>query len=268
MATDQKAFTIVWLLTEEVLPLFGILDFLLSDCGTNLLAHVVQDVCQLLGTDKLNTTAYHPQCDGMVERMNRTYKGHVAEPCSEVRQLVGPLSPGVLWAYRNTPHEVTKEKPSVLLFRMDLRSPTEAALLPADPLCLRDVTGYCEELILSMSSARELAATNVQAAQWRYKQQYDKTAQSAGYQVSHWVLVRFPAQETVKKRKLFEPWHGSYRILARSDPDVTDAKVQLPEDGSIKVHQLRVCPCPPLLLAGFYWYVGSRKSPGRVPQWM
>ena len=30
------------------------------------------DVCQLLGIKKLNTTAYHPQCDGMVERFNCT----------------------------------------------------------------------------------------------------------------------------------------------------------------------------------------------------
>ena len=28
----------------------------------------------LLGTKKLNTTSYHPQCGGMVERFNRTLK--------------------------------------------------------------------------------------------------------------------------------------------------------------------------------------------------
>ena len=30
------------------------------------------DLCKLLGIKKLNTTAYHPQCDGMVERFNQT----------------------------------------------------------------------------------------------------------------------------------------------------------------------------------------------------
>ena len=47
---DQKAISIARLLTEEVLPFFGVPDLLLSGCGTNLLAHVMQDVCQLLGT--------------------------------------------------------------------------------------------------------------------------------------------------------------------------------------------------------------------------
>ena len=37
---------------------------------------------------------------------------------------------GVLWAYRNTPHDSTGEKPSFLLFGVDCRSPTEAAVVP------------------------------------------------------------------------------------------------------------------------------------------
>ena len=37
----------------------------------------MNDVCQLLGITKLNTTAYHPQCDGMVEWFNRTLKAMI-----------------------------------------------------------------------------------------------------------------------------------------------------------------------------------------------
>lgn len=63
------------------------------------------------------------------------------------------------------------------------------------------MTEYREELILSLSSARELAAMNVQAAQLRYKQQYGKTARPAGYQVGDWVLVRFPAEKNKKEEE-------------------------------------------------------------------
>ena len=31
-------------------------------------------MCELLGIEKFNITAYHPQCNGMVERFNRTLK--------------------------------------------------------------------------------------------------------------------------------------------------------------------------------------------------
>ena len=71
---DQKAVRIVKLLVEQVVPLFGVLKALLSDRGTNLLSNLMKDIRNLLGIQKLNTTAYHPQCDGMVERFNRTLK--------------------------------------------------------------------------------------------------------------------------------------------------------------------------------------------------
>ena len=71
---DQKAIRLTKLLAEEVIPLFGVPEALLSDRGTNLLFHVTLDLCKMLGIRKLNTTAYHPQCDGMVERFNRTLK--------------------------------------------------------------------------------------------------------------------------------------------------------------------------------------------------
>ena len=68
---DQKTKRLVRLLVEQVVPLFGVPEAL-SDRGTNLLSHLMTGVCQLLGIKKLNTTSYHPQCDRLVERFNRT----------------------------------------------------------------------------------------------------------------------------------------------------------------------------------------------------
>ena len=141
--------------------MFGVPESLLSDHGTNLLAHVMMDVCSLLGVTKLNTTAYHPQCNGMVERMNRTLKAMLRKHAVKFGPQWDKFLPGVLWAYRNVPHEITIEKLSFLMFALDLRSPTEAALLPVDPLEPSNIGDYQEELILSLSSARELATTNI-----------------------------------------------------------------------------------------------------------
>ena len=48
-APDQKAQRIACLLAEEVVPCCGVPEAVLSDRGTNLLSHLVQDVCGLLG---------------------------------------------------------------------------------------------------------------------------------------------------------------------------------------------------------------------------
>ena len=80
---------------------------------------------------------------------------------------------GVLWAYRNTPHSSTGEKPSFLLFGLDCRHPTEAATLPTKSPNATKVTDYREELVLNLSSARALAAKTISKAQQNQRVQYD-----------------------------------------------------------------------------------------------
>ena len=64
---EQKMTSLVELQTKEVVPFFGVPEVLLSDRGTNLLSHLITDVCAKLGNTKPNTTVYHPECDDMVE---------------------------------------------------------------------------------------------------------------------------------------------------------------------------------------------------------
>ena len=139
---DQKAVRLARLLAEDVIPTFGVPESLLSDRGTNLLSHLMKDVCTLLGIKKLNTTAYHPLCDGMVERFNRTLKAMLRKHAAKFGTQWDNYLPGVLWAYRNTPHESTKEKPSFLLFGFDCRSPMEAALLPPQTVTPANASDY------------------------------------------------------------------------------------------------------------------------------
>ena len=144
---DQKAKRIAEVLVNEVVPVFGVPEALLSDRGTNLLSHLMLDVCRLLGIKKLNTTAHHPQCHGMVERFNRTIKTMLRKHAAKFGSQWDRYISGALWAYR------TGEKPSFLLLGTDCRTPTEAALLPRHDLEATKVSDYREEVILSLSTA-------------------------------------------------------------------------------------------------------------------
>ena len=265
---DQKTTRIARLVAEEVIPLFGVPKCLLSDRGTNLLSNLMMELCKILGIKKLNTTAYHPQCDGTVERFNCTLKTILRKHAAKFGCQWDRFLPGILWAYRNTPHTSTGEKPSFLLFGVDCRSPTEAAYLPATKVHPTDVQDYKEELMLSLSSARQLAASSIQKAQVKYKEQYDRKTKETTFRVGDWILVRFPQDESGRWRKLSRPWHGPYRILDKSDPDVTCIKVYYPQDGPVHVHQSRNSRCPEEFPAGFYWYGNKRRGPGRPPKWV
>jgi len=45
---DQRAIRIARLLAKEIVPIFGIPECLLSDRGTNLLSHLMKDICDFL----------------------------------------------------------------------------------------------------------------------------------------------------------------------------------------------------------------------------
>ena len=57
------------------------------------------------------------------------------------------------------------EKPSFLLFGVDLRSPTEAAFLSPSQVTPSLLEDYRHEMMLSLRSAHELAVQAVQKAQ-------------------------------------------------------------------------------------------------------
>ena len=263
---DQKAVRIAHLLVEEIAPFFGVPEALLLDRGTNLLSHLMKDVCELLDVKKLNTTAHHPECDGAVERFNRTLKSMLRKQAATHGAQWDQYLHGILWAYRNTPHTSTGEKPSYLLFGMDCRSPTEAALLPPKSLKITNLSDYREEMVMALSTARALALKASQKSQQHYKQQHDKKATTSKFNVGEWVLVYFPQDDVGKMRKLSQPWHGPYRVISRNDPDVTVKKIYFPDDAPIQVHQSRVQQCPELFPQGFYWYGRKRHGPGHPPK--
>ena len=186
-----------------------------------------------------------------IARCDKTQHNSASPPPPSQCQWDKYLAGGVLWAYQNAPHEATQEKPSFLLFGVDCKSPMEAALLPPEPLEPADVSDYLEELVLSLFSAHTLAANNIRKHNVATK---PNMTRPVNHRVGNWVLVRFPHEESGKRRKLSHPWHGPYRVTERNDPDITVVKVYFPEEGGIQIHQSRVCLCPPKLPAGFYWY--------------
>ena len=265
---DQKTHRIVDLLVKEVIPLFGVPENLLSDRGTNLLSFLMRDVCDLLGITKINTTAYHPQCNGLVERFNRTLKTMVRKHVETWGKQWDVHLHGLLWAYRNTPHEATGEKPSFLLFGKDLRSPTEATFLPQSEMQSSDVQTYRSDLAMTLMHARENAAKAIQKSQKRSKKYYDRKTRPNVYRNSDWVMIYFPHEETGAQRKLSRPWHGPYRIISTTPTGVVAEKVYAPQNGTIQVHLSRVSSCPPDFPAGYYWYGNRRSGPGRPPKWL
>ena len=75
---NQEATSVANLLVREFVCRYGVPLEIHSDQGRNFESAVFSEMCTLLEMKKTRTTPYHPQSDGMVERLNRTLEAQLS----------------------------------------------------------------------------------------------------------------------------------------------------------------------------------------------
>ena len=125
---DQVSESIARLLVDHVICRHGVPKELLSDRGSNLLSNLMTKVCQLTRMKEVNSTAHHPQTDGLVENMNKTLRAMLAKHGREFGANWDVHLQQLLFAYRTKPHESAGESPFFMLYGRDTRLPTESTL--------------------------------------------------------------------------------------------------------------------------------------------
>ena len=68
---DQTAKTIAKFLYGGYISIFGALARLLSERGTRFTSSIIEELCKILGMQQLQTMPYHPQMNGLVERLHQ-----------------------------------------------------------------------------------------------------------------------------------------------------------------------------------------------------
>ena len=177
---DQTAPTIARLLVEELISRHGVPNQLLSDRGPSFLSKLLLGVCDAMGIKKINTSAYHPQTDGLVERTLMDMLAKSVVP--GVKEWDDRL-PYVLFAYRATLQRSTGESPFFLLYGRDPILPTEVVLNPSDNHHLVGLDDYKSVMLSEMNAAWELARKSVLKAQKQQKAQHDKSVKNSNFLV-------------------------------------------------------------------------------------
>ena len=69
---NQTAKTVTKFLYQGYILIFGAVARLLSNWGANFMSSIIDELCKLPSMRKLQTTPYHPQMNGFVERSHQT----------------------------------------------------------------------------------------------------------------------------------------------------------------------------------------------------
>ena len=242
---DQSAETIARLLVEEIFCRHGAPQELLSDRGANFLSNLIKEICQILKIKKVNTSGYHPQTDGLVEKFNSTLTNMLAKSAEKNSNWDTHL-PFLLFAYRATVQESVRESPFYLLYGRDPRLPTED-LQKNTPNYAVDVDDYKSALTTYLSEAWSLAKSSIKQAQVKQKEMYDKNSKQPQYQVGDRVMVFMPSEKKGTTWKLARPFYGPYRVVDVTPTNVEVRLIDRPDDPTIFVALNRVRLCYPEL---------------------
>jgi len=118
---DMKAETIAKIFINEIITRHSTPSKLLSDQGKNFLSNLVKSVCEYFKINKVQTTPYHPQCDGLVERFNKTLCKMLSAYANSNQTNWDLYLPLVLFAYRTAEQSSSGFSPFSLLYGREPR---------------------------------------------------------------------------------------------------------------------------------------------------
>ena len=239
---DQSATTVAKAFVEEVVLRHGAPTSILSDQGRNFVSDVMKEVCELLTIQKTTTSPYHPACNGLTERFNKTLIDMLSMFCETRQKDWDIYIPYVLMAYRASVHASTGESPFFLLHGRDPVLPTQL-LYPVDQeQTYTDASSYKYGLLERFKTAWDIVQTNIKSAQDKQKEHYDRTVNDLKFNVGDVVRVYTPRRTKGLSPKLQSRWFGPYRIENVTDTNVKIRFIDLPRGPLKTVHKNRIKP--------------------------
>ncbi|XP_068684916.1 uncharacterized protein [Montipora foliosa] len=188
----------------------GIPDEIVSDEGSNFMSKLMAQLYEQLGINKIKTSIYHPQANGLVERFNGTLKAIIKKFVGEHVQAWDRYLPYLLFAYREVPCESTGYSPFELLYGRTVRGPlaiVKESWIEKKPT-EGTIVSHVLEIRRRLATMQKVVKQNLKQAQSKQKRVYDSHSSHRRLEVGDKALVLLPSPGN----KLEMRWQGPYAV--------------------------------------------------------
>jgi transposase InsO family protein len=209
------AFRYGWVLKH------GIPSVLVSDQGKNVDGDAIRQLCDELNIQKRHSSPYHPEGDGLAERMIQTVKSvmrcMLAEKNLDQKKWPSLLAE-VAFVINSKENASTKFAPQQLFYGKTLRSPIEASLSLEDATTPVTPAEFSRALTVQQTRDVQSARANHTRASAKRKAAYDndRGTEASGIDVGDLVLLKNPRRES----GLDDPFDGPFVVSQRRGPNV------------------------------------------------
>ena len=164
---------------------------LLSNQGHQFESQLMAEVCKLLGVQKSRTTPYHPQCDGLVERWNRTLLQSLATSATDHPEVWDECIRKICMAYNASTHPTTGFTPFYLMFCRQARLPVDLMYGTPEPEALLP-SQYAAMLKAAVGEAYRKVREKTARQLIHQSDHYNRKVHGQPYKVGEYVWVLFP----------------------------------------------------------------------------
>ena len=220
------AEVVAQVLFDEVFNKFGLPRRLLSDRGSNFNSTIVRSLNQLLGVKTLLTSAYHPQANGMVERLNATLKDTLRATCEQRgSQWIQSLQAAV-FAYNTSVSEATGYSPYFVLFGRHPRVPGDVYaenVQELDTATLEAVPEYVSWMLSNAQDCHTFLRTLLASKMDTVERARQKFGPFPTFKIGDRVWIRYHTASGQSKKA---GWFGPGVIIEKMGDTGTTYKVE------------------------------------------
>lgn len=209
----QTAEETARLVVRNIILRHGAPKYILTDRGTNFTSRLFKAMCHFLHVKKIQTTAYHPQSNGMVERLHRTLVDSLSHYVRRDGRDWDEWIPYSLMAYRSTVHSSLGFTPHFLLYGRQLDLPFDCPHFPEERS--ERYEDYIISLQNKLKTAHEIARGTETLARETWTRKYNQGKQSRDYEIGDKVYLLEPAAPPHHAKKFYRPWTGPHIVRAR-----------------------------------------------------
>jgi hypothetical protein len=219
---NQEAVTVAHHFVTNIICIYGIPDMLVTDQGSNFLSDIFKSTCKFLKIKKIQTTSYHPESNGALERSHKVLEEYLRHFIKTSQTDWDNWIPYATFTYNTTPHTATQFSPFELLFGHIPTLPTSVKQPPKVNYTYDD---FINNLKQKMQHSNQLAKENLLKCKNISKNNYDKNSYTRIFEIGDKVLLYDESVRRGRSKKLSALWIGPYTIIKKiSDVNYTIQK--------------------------------------------
>jgi hypothetical protein len=181
-----------------------------------LLCPFFNNTCKVLGIQRIHTSSYHPESNGVVERWHRTLHTGLSHLINHSHMDWNLQVPFFLNGYRATPNTTTGYSPFYLLHERETSLPADENLKVKVTTNVRDMDQRIESLKANLRSAFRSVKCANQKSHQRNEKYHNRHAKHLEFVVGDLVYLYQPARRPGLSAKFFCPWTGPHQKTAKT----------------------------------------------------